>query len=145
MVHPYLRRKAGQERVTFPSPSPRHGPKDELERVLGKTLGVPLFQEQVMRVAIVAASFSADEADQLRRGMQTFKLTGGVARYRERLVQGMVRRAYQEEFAEKVFAQIEGFGSYGFPESPMRRPSPTSPTPQPGSSATTRRSLPARC
>ncbi|WP_159348602.1 error-prone DNA polymerase [Roseomonas harenae] len=117
MVHPYLRRKAGKEPVTFPSPSPEHGPADELERVLGKTLGVPLFQEQVMRIAIVAAKFTPDEADQLRRAMATFKVTGGVAAYRERLVAGMVRRGYQKEFAEQVFAQIEGFGSYGFPES----------------------------
>ena len=117
LVHPYLRRKAGQEPVTFPSPSPEHGPPDELERVLGKTLGVPLFQEQVMRVAIVAADFTPDEADQLRRAMATFKLTGGVARYRERLVAGMVRRGYEAGFAEAIFAQIEGFGSYCFPES----------------------------
>ncbi|WP_458097977.1 error-prone DNA polymerase [Roseomonas sp. WA12] len=117
MVHPYLRRKAGKEPVVFPSPGGEHGPKDELERVLGKTLGVALFQEQVMRVAIVAAGFSPDEADQLRRGMQTFKLTGGVAAYRDRLVAGMVRRGYQQDFAEQIFAQIEGFGSYGFPES----------------------------
>ncbi|TPG46076.1 DNA polymerase III subunit alpha [Roseomonas nepalensis] len=117
LVHPYLRRKAGEEPVSFPSPSPEHGPADELERVLGKTLGVPLFQEQVMRVAIVAAGFTPDEADQLRRAMATFKLTGGVARYRERLVEGMVRRGYEAAFAEQIFAQIEGFGSYGFPES----------------------------
>jgi error-prone DNA polymerase len=117
MVHPYLRRKAGKEPVTFPSPAREHGPADELERVLGKTLGVPLFQEQVMRVAIVGAGFSPDEADQLRRAMATFKMTGGVAAYRERLVAGMVRRGYERAFSEQVFAQIEGFGSYGFPES----------------------------
>jgi error-prone DNA polymerase len=117
MVHPYLRRKAGKEPVTFPSPAREHGPADELERVLGKTLGVPLFQEQVMRVAIMAAGFSPDEAEQLRRAMATFKMTGGVAAYRERLVAGMVRRGYERAFAEQVLAQIEGFGSYGFPES----------------------------
>ncbi|MBL6455813.1 error-prone DNA polymerase [Belnapia sp. T6] len=117
MVHPYLRRKQGLEPVTYPAPSPKHGEPDELERVLGKTLGVPLFQEQAMRLAIVAAGFSAEEADQLRRAMATFKLTGGVARYRERLVAGMVRRGYERDFAERVFQQIEGFGSYGFPES----------------------------
>jgi error-prone DNA polymerase len=117
MVHPYLRRRQGLEKPTYPSPSPDHGKPDELERVLGKTLGVPLFQEQAMRLAIVAAGFSAEEADQLRRAMATFKLTGGVARYRDKLVAGMVRRGYEPGFAERVFAQIEGFGSYGFPES----------------------------
>ncbi|WP_043344118.1 error-prone DNA polymerase [Belnapia moabensis] len=117
MVHPYLRRKQGLEPVSYPSPAPEHGKPDELERVLGKTLGVPLFQEQAMRLAIVAAGFTAEEADQLRRAMATFKLTGGVARYRERLVAGMVRRGYERDFAERVFQQIEGFGSYGFPES----------------------------
>ena len=117
MVHPYLRRKQGIEPVHYPSPAPEHGPADELERVLGKTLGVPLFQEQAMRLAIVAARFTPDEADQLRRSMATFKMTGGVTKYRDKLVQGMVRRGYEEEFATRVFSQIEGFGSYGFPES----------------------------
>jgi error-prone DNA polymerase len=117
MVHPYLRRKWKQEPVIYPAPSPDHGEPDELERVLGKTLGVPLFQEQTMRLAIVAAGFTAEEADQLRRAMATFKLTGGVVRYRDKLVTGMVRRGYERGFAERVFQQIEGFGSYGFPES----------------------------
>ena len=117
MVHPYLRRRQGLEQRAYPSPAPEHGEPDELERVLGKTLGVPLFQEQAMRLAIVAAGFTAEEADQLRRSMATFKLTGGVARYRDKLVAGMVRRGYVRDFAERVFAQIEGFGSYGFPES----------------------------
>ena len=117
MVHPYLRRKWKQEPVHYPAPSPEHGPPDELERVLDETLGVPLFQEQAMRLAIVAAGFTAEQADQLRRAMATFKLTGGVARYREQLVAGMVRRGYEPAFAERVFQQIEGFGSYGFPES----------------------------
>jgi error-prone DNA polymerase len=117
MVHPYLRRRSGQEKAEFPSPAPAHGPADELERVLGKTLGVPLFQEQAMKIAIVAAKFTPDEADQLRRAMATFKHTGGVGSYRDRLVQGMVRRGYDPDFAERVFSQIEGFGSYGFPES----------------------------
>ena len=84
---------------------------------MGKSLGVPLFQEQAMRLAIVAAGFTAEEADQLRRAMATFKLTGGVARYRERLAAGMVRRGHEQDFAEQVFQQNEGFGSYGFPES----------------------------
>jgi len=116
MVHPYLRRRQGLEQPEYPSPAPPHDP-NELKQVLGKTLGVPLFQEQAMRLAIVAAGFSADEADQLRRAMATFKLTGGVSRYQDRLVAGMVQRGYDQGFAERVFAQIEGFGSYGFPES----------------------------
>jgi error-prone DNA polymerase len=109
MVHPYLRRRAGREPVTYPRP--------ELERVLGKTLGVPLFQEQAMRVAIECAGFTASEADQLRRSMATFKFTGGVSAFKGKLVAGMVERGYTREFAEKTFSQLEGFGSYGFPES----------------------------
>ncbi|WP_448581602.1 error-prone DNA polymerase [Thermaurantiacus sp.] len=109
MVHPYLRRREGKEAVTFPSPA--------LERVLGKTLGVPLFQEQAMKVAIVCAGFTPSEADALRRAMATFKFTGGVSHFRDKLVAGMVARGYDAEFAEKTFRQIEGFGSYGFPES----------------------------
>ncbi len=117
MVHPYLRRRWGEEAPVYPRPHPEHGPPDELEKVLGKTLGVPLFQEQAMRVAIVAAGFSADEADRLRKSMATFKQTGGVSAYRDKLVGGMTRRGYDAELAERVFKQIEGFGSYGFPES----------------------------
>ena len=117
MVHPYLRRRQGLEQPEYPSPAPEHGRPDELERVLGKTLGVPLFQEQAMRLAIVAAGFTPEEADQLRRAMATFRQAGGVSRYRDKLVEGMVRRGYARDFAERVFAQIEGFGSYGFPES----------------------------
>jgi len=109
MVHPYLRRREGIEPVDYPKP--------ELERVLGKTLGVPLFQEQAMRVAIECAGFTPSEADQLRRSMATFKHTGGVSKFRDKLVNGMVARGYKQEFAEKTFAQLEGFGSYGFPES----------------------------
>jgi error-prone DNA polymerase len=109
MVHPYRRRRNGQEEVTFPT--------EELRRVLEKTLGVPLFQEQAMRVAIECAGFTASEADLLRRAMATFKLTGGVSHFREKLISGMVNRGYDHEFAEKTFKQIEGFGSYGFPES----------------------------
>jgi error-prone DNA polymerase len=109
MVHPYLRRREGREPVSFPSPA--------LEGVLGKTLGVPLFQEQAMKVAIVCAGFTPAEADALRRSMATFKFTGGVAHFRDKLVAGMVARGYDPEFAEKTFRQIEGFGSYGFPES----------------------------
>ncbi|WP_299005317.1 error-prone DNA polymerase [uncultured Caulobacter sp.] len=109
MVHPYLRRREGKEPVTYPKP--------ELEKVLGKTLGVPLFQEQAMRVAIECAGFTPGEADQLRRAMATFKFTGGVSHFKDKLVGGMVARGYPPEFAQATFSQLEGFGSYGFPES----------------------------
>ena len=109
MVHPYLRRREGREPVVYPTP--------ELERVLGKTLGVPLFQEQAMQVAIQCAGFTAGEADQLRRSMATFKVTGGVSHFRDKLISGMVARGYEQDFAERTFSQLEGFGSYGFPES----------------------------
>ncbi len=109
MVHPYLRRREGKEPVDYPTP--------ELEKVLGKTLGVPLFQEQAMRVAIECAGFTPGEADQLRRAMATFKFTGGVSKFRDKLVNGMVARGYARDFAERTFGQLEGFGSYGFPES----------------------------
>jgi error-prone DNA polymerase len=117
MVHPYIRRRWGQEEPEYAGPSAEHGDPDELKRVLQKTLGVPLFQEQAMRVAIVAAGFSPEEADDLRRAMATFKYTHGVGIYRDRLVEGMVRRGYPRDFAERCFKQIEGFGNYGFPES----------------------------
>ena len=109
MVHPYLRRREGKEPVSFPSPA--------LEAVLGKTLGVPLFQEQAMRIAVVAGGFTPDEADGLRRAMAAFRKTGTVGNFREKLVEGMVARGYEREFAERCFSQIEGFGDYGFPES----------------------------
>ena len=109
MVHPYLRRREGLE--------PVHYPKLELEQVLGKTLGVPLFQEQAMRVAIVCAGFTPGEADQLRKSMATFKFTGGVSAFRDKLINGMVANGYDRAFAELTFKQLEGFGSYGFPES----------------------------
>jgi error-prone DNA polymerase len=109
MVHPYLRRREGREEPEYPRP--------ELQRVLEKTLGVPLFQEQAMRVAIECAGFTPSEADQLRRAMATFKLTAGVTKFRDKLVQGMIARGYDAEFAERTFKQLEGFGSYGFPES----------------------------
>jgi error-prone DNA polymerase len=117
MVHPYLRRRNGLEPVVFPAPSPEHGPKDELKHVLGKTYGVPLFQEQAMRLAIEAAKFSDSEADGLRRSMATFRADGRLWTYREKFINGMARRGYQRDFAERCFKQIEGFGSYGFPES----------------------------
>ena len=109
MVHPYLRRREGKESVCYPTP--------ELEQVLGKTLGVPLFQEQAMRVAIVCADFSPSEADQLRRAMATFRSAGSVTKFYDKLVGGMVKRGYDRDFAERTFRQLEGFGSYGFPES----------------------------
>ncbi len=109
MVHPYLRRREGKEPVEYPTP--------ELEAVLGKTLGVPLFQESAMRVAMVCAGFTGGEADQLRKSMATFKFTGGVSRFKDKLVNGMIANGYSPDFAEKTFSQLEGFGSYGFPES----------------------------
>ena len=109
MVHPYLRRREGLEKPEYPRP--------ELRAVLEKTLGVPLFQEQAMKVAIVGAGFTAAKADALRRAMATFKFTGGVSHFSEKLIEGMVARDYPREFAERTFRQLEGFGSYGFPES----------------------------
>jgi len=109
MVHPYLRRRNGEEKEEYP--------KEELRAILTRTLGVPLFQEQAMEIAIVAAGFSPAEADGLRRSMATFKAKGLVSHYREKLVDGMMARGYEEEFASRVFRQLEGFGSYGFPES----------------------------
>ena len=109
MVHPYLRRRQGREPVEYPS--------DELRQVLRKTLGVPLFQEQVMRIAIVAAGFTPAEADQLRRAMASFRNPGTIHRFRDKFVDGMTTRGYEREFAERCFRQIEGFGEYGFPES----------------------------
>jgi DNA-directed DNA polymerase III PolC len=109
MVHPYLRRRNGQEVVSFPS--------DALGRVLGKTLGVPLFQEQAMQIAIVGAGFTPDEADRLRRSLATFKKHGNVSAFRDRFMEGMKANGHDADFAARCFAQIEGFGSYGFPES----------------------------
>jgi error-prone DNA polymerase len=109
MVHPYLRRREGKEPIDYPSP--------ELRAVLGKTLGVPLFQEQAMRLSIVAGGFTPAEADQLRRSMASFRHTGKVEAFRTKLTAGMVARGYDRAFAERLFRQIEGFGDYGFPES----------------------------
>ncbi len=109
MVHPYLRRREGSEKPVYPHP--------ELEAVLGKTLGVPLFQEQAMKIAIVAGGFTPGQADKLRRAMATFKRVGTIGRLRDQMVEGMVGRGYPRDFAERCFAQIEGFGTYGFPES----------------------------
>jgi error-prone DNA polymerase len=109
MVHPFLRRRQGLEPVSFPSP--------ELERVLGRTMGVPIFQEQVMHLAMVAAGYSAGEADELRRSMAAWQRRGGLEHHRQRLLDGMAERGYRREFAEQIFEQIKGFASYGFPES----------------------------
>jgi error-prone DNA polymerase len=117
MVHPYLRRRQGIEKVVFPSPAPEHGEPDELEQVLCKTLGVPLFQEHVMRIAIVAAKFTPSEADRLRRAMATFKRVGTIDTFRKKFIDGMTARGYARDFAARCFSQIEGFGEYGFPES----------------------------
>ena len=108
MVHPYLRRRQGLEPVAFPSP--------ELEAVLGKTLGVPLFQEQAMKIAILAG-FTPAEADKLRRAMATFRRVGTIQTFQDRMVAGLAAKGYDREFAERCFRQIEGFGEYGFPES----------------------------
>ncbi len=117
MVHPYLRRRSGIEAIDFPSPHPDHGPADELRQVLGKTMGVPLFQEQAMRLAMVAAKFSGPEANELRRAMATFRRRGTIDRLHEKMVSRMTARGYPAEFAERCFNQIKGFGEYGFPES----------------------------
>jgi error-prone DNA polymerase len=109
MVHPFLRRRNGEEPVEYPSP--------EVEEILQRTLGVPLFQEQAMKIAIVAAGFTPAEADELRRSMATFKANGMVSNFHEKLIKGMMQRGYTHEYALRVFKQLEGFGSYGFPES----------------------------
>jgi error-prone DNA polymerase len=117
MVHPYLRRRSGTEPVDFPAPAPEHGPADELHQVLGKTMGVPLFQEQAMRLAMVAAKFSSQEANELRRAMATFRRRGTIGRLEQKMVGRMTARGYPEDFAKRCFDQIKGFGEYGFPES----------------------------
>ncbi len=117
MVHPYLRRRDGIEKEHYPSPHPAHGPADELKDVLKRTLGVPLFQEQAMQIAITAAKFTPDEADGLRRAMATFRHNGTVHLFRDKFIDGMATRGYDRDFAEHCFGQIEGFGEYGFPES----------------------------
>jgi error-prone DNA polymerase len=113
MVHPYLRRREGKEPVVFPKP--------ELEKVLGKTLGVPLFQEQAMRVAIECAGFTPGEADQLRRAMATFKFTGGVSKFKDKLLDGMVERGYEKEFAQRPSASLRASGVTAFRKATRRR------------------------
>ncbi len=117
MVHPYLRRRDGIDKVEYPSPSPEHGHRDELKRILGRTLGVPLFQEQAMQIAIDAAQFSPDEANDLRRAMATFRRMGTIHTLEKKMVGRMIARGYDPDFAQRCFNQIKGFGEYGFPES----------------------------
>ena len=117
MVHPYLKRRSGKEEVTFPSPSPEHGEPDELERILKRTMGVPIFQEQAMKIALDAAKFTPEEANELRKAMATFRSRGTISELEELMVGRMVGRGYDREFAQRCFDQIKGFGEYGFPES----------------------------
>jgi len=117
MVHPYLRRRNGEEPEHYPAPSPEHGPPDELRQILGKTKGVPLFQEQAMRIAMVAAKFSDAQVNELRKAMATFRRRGTIGLLEEAMVSAMVARGYDKIFAERCFNQIKGFGEYGFPES----------------------------
>ncbi len=117
MVHPYLKRRRGAEKVEIPAPGPEHGPPDELTSILGRTLGVPIFQEQAMKIALDAAKFSGLEANRLRKSMATFRSRGMVAELEEMMVGRMVARGYDPDFAQRCFSQIKGFGEYGFPES----------------------------
>ena len=117
MVHPYLRRRDGVEVEHYPSPSPKCGDKDELRNILGKTKGVPLFQEQAMRIALVAAKFSDAEVNELRKAMATFRRRGTIGLLEEKMVSRMAARGYDRDFAQRCFNQIKGFGEYGFPES----------------------------
>jgi error-prone DNA polymerase len=117
MVHPYLKRRSGKEPVTFPCPDSAYGEPDELEKILGRTLGVPIFQEQAMKIALDAAKFSSGEANQLRKAMATFRSRGKIEPLEEKMVGRMVARGYDVAFAQRCFDQIKGFGEYGFPES----------------------------
>ncbi|MDG2003483.1 MAG: error-prone DNA polymerase [Novosphingobium sp.] len=117
MVHPFLKRRRGEEQVVIPAPAPEHGPPDELSSILERTLGVPIFQEQAMKIALDAAKFSPGEANRLRKAMATFRSRGMVSELEEMMVGRMVARGYDPDFAERCFNQIKGFGEYGFPES----------------------------
>ena len=117
MVHPYLKRRRGAEPVRIPAPAPEHGPPDELTSILGRTLGVPIFQEQAMKIALDAAKFSSLEANRLRKAMATFRSRGMVDELQDMMVERMVARGYDRDFAQRCFNQIRGFGEYGFPES----------------------------
>lgn len=116
MVHPYLRRRSGREEAAYPKPGPEHDP-EELKKILGRTLGVPIFQEQAMKIAIDAAKFSPAEANELRKAMATFRSRGTIEQLQGKMVGRMVERGYDAEFAQRCFDQIKGFGEYGFPES----------------------------
>ena len=116
MVHPYLRRRSGVEAVVYPSPGPEH-PQNELKEILGRTLGVPIFQEQAMKIAMDAAKFSSQEANQLRRAMATFRSRGTIEKLEHLMVSKMIARGYDPDFSKRCFDQIKGFGDYGFPES----------------------------
>jgi len=116
MVHPYLKRRRGAEKVEIPAPGPQHGPPDELTSILGRTLGVPIFQEQAMKIALDAAKFSSGEANRLRKAMATFRSRGMVDELQDMMVGRMIARGYDPVFAERCFNQIKGFGEYGFPE-----------------------------
>jgi len=117
MVHPYLKRRRGAEPVQIPAPAPEHGPPDELTSILGRTLGVPIFQEQAMKIALDAAKFNSLEANRLRKAMATFRSRGMVDELQDMMVERMVARGYDRDFAQRCFNQIRGFGEYGFPES----------------------------
>ncbi len=117
MVHPYLKRRRGAESVDIPKPGPAHGPPDELTSILDRTLGVPIFQEQAMKIALDAAKFSPAEANQLRKAMATFRSRGMVDELQDKMVGRMIARGYDPDFAQRCFNQIRGFGEYGFPES----------------------------
>jgi error-prone DNA polymerase len=117
MVHPYLKRRRGAEKVEIPAPGPEHGPPDELTSILGRTLGVPIFQEQAMKIALDAARFTSAEANRLRKAMATFRSRGMVHELEDMMVGRMIARGYDAEFAARCFNQIKGFGEYGFPES----------------------------
>ncbi len=117
MVHPYLRRRDGTEPEDYPSPGPAFGPPDELRKVLGRTKGVPLFQEQAMKLAMTAAEFTPGEMNELRKAMATFRRRGTIGRLEQKMVSRMVERGYERDFAQRCFSQIKGFGEYGFPES----------------------------
>ena len=108
MVHPYIKRRNGQEKVTFPS--------EKLKEILGKTLGVPLFQEQAIQIAMKGAGFSLKDTDRLRRSLATFKRNGTVNKFKKRFIDGMLKNGYDKDFATKCFSQISGFGEYGFPK-----------------------------
>jgi error-prone DNA polymerase len=117
MVHPYLKRRRGAEQVVIPAPAPEHGPPDELSSILERTLGVPIFQEQAMKIALDAARFNSREANRLRKAMATFRSRGMVDELQDMMVERMVNRGYDRDFAQRCFNQIRGFGEYGFPES----------------------------